>query len=111
MTQSLEPTLQQATVRAHSDELPKVNFTGSDRFLRELRKRVDAYFEHTGRRKRDCASMYFKTATILTWFFATYALLMFFVHTWWLIVPLAMLLGLAVAAIGSNIQLDGNYEA
>jgi len=111
MTQSLEPTLQQAAVRPASNELPKVKFTGSDRFLRELRKRVDAYFENTGRRKRDCPSMYFKTASILTWFFATYALLMFVVHSWWLIVPLAMLLGLAVAAIGFNIQHDGNHKA
>src|SRR5436190_4817064 len=107
MTQSLEPTLQQATVRAHSDELPKVKFTGSDRFLRELRKRVDGYFEQTGRRKRDCPTMYFKTATILLWFAAAYTLLVFFVTSWWLIVPLAIILGLAMAAIGFNIQHDG----
>ena len=31
---------------------PKLKFTGSDRFIRELRRRVDAYFEQTGRRRR-----------------------------------------------------------
>ena len=48
----------------------KLKFHGSDRFLRELRKRVDAYFEKTGRKRRDCPQMYFKTATIFAWFFA-----------------------------------------
>lgn len=88
-----------------------LKFTGSDRFLRELRKRVDAYFERTGRRRRDCPAMYFKTATILLWFVAAYLLLMFFATTWWMVLPLAMLLGLSIAAIGFNIQHDGAHKA
>src|SRR5271170_3593362 len=83
---------------------PSLKFNGSDRFLRELRKRVDAYFERTGRRRRDSARMYFKTATILTWFFSAYILLVFVVTSWWLAVPLAVVLGLALAGIGFNIQ-------
>ncbi len=88
-----------------------LKFNGSDKFLRELRKRVDAYFEKTGRRRRDCPKMYFKTATILAWFFGAYALLMFVVTSWWAIIPLAAVLGLAVAAIGFNIQHDGAHKA
>src|ERR1700733_13737789 len=88
-----------------------VKFNGSDRFIRELRKRVDAYFEQTGRRRRDCPKMYFKTATILAWFIAAYVLLLFVVTSWWLIVPLAVVLGLAMAAIGFNIQHDGGDKA
>jgi linoleoyl-CoA desaturase len=88
-----------------------LKFNGSDRFLRELRKRVDAYFERTGRRKRDSAGMYFKTATILAWFFSAYFLLVFVVTSWWLVVPLAIVLGLALAAIGFNIQHDGGHKA
>jgi linoleoyl-CoA desaturase len=87
-----------------------VKFNGSDRFIRELRKRVDAYFEQTGRRRRDCPKMYFKTATILAWFIAAYVLLLFVVTSWWLIVPLAVVLGLAMAAIGFNIQHDGSHR-
>jgi len=89
----------------------KLKFTGSDRFIRELRRRVDAYFETTGQRRRDCPKMYFKTATILLWFFGAYSLLLFAVHTWWLIVPLAVVLGLALAAIGFNIQHDAGHKA
>src|SRR5690348_11935524 len=68
---TLPPTAPAAPAAAGS-ELPKLKFNGSDRFLRELRKRVDAYFERTGHRRRDCPQMYFKTATILTWFFSAY---------------------------------------
>jgi hypothetical protein len=73
---------------------PKLKFTRSDRFIRELRRRVDAYFERTGRRRRDCPQMYFKTGSILAWFFGAYFLLMFVVTSWWAILPLAIVLGL-----------------
>lgn len=88
----------------------KPKFNGSDRFLRELRRRVDAYFEKTGHKKRDCPQMYFKTATILAWFAASYLLLLFVASTWWMVIPLAILLGLAVAGIGFNIQHDGGHK-
>ena len=63
-----------------SGNAPALKFAGSDRFIRELRKRVDAYFVQTGQNKRDCPSMYFKTATIMLWFFGAYFLLLFAVH-------------------------------
>ena len=68
---------------SHAAQLPKMKFNGSDRFLRELRKRVDAYFESTGRPRRDAPQMYFKTATILLWFAAAYALLLFVAAMTW----------------------------
>ncbi len=96
---------------AHTKQPPKVKFTSSDLFLRELKRRVDAYFSQTGRRRRDCAGMYFKTATILAWFVASYVLLMFVVSSWWLVLPLAIVMGLSMAAIGFNIQHDGGHNA
>src|SRR5271156_1408930 len=90
--------------------LPKLKFNGSDRFLRELRKRVDAYFERTGRRRRGCPQMYLKTATIMIWFIAAYVTLVFFATSWWLVIPLAVMVGLAMAAIGFNIQHDGGHK-
>jgi linoleoyl-CoA desaturase len=92
-------------------ESSHVKFTGSDRFIRELRKRVDDYFERTGRRRRDCPKMYFKTATVLAWFIASYIVLLFVATSWWTIVPLAIIVGLAIAAIGFNIQHDGGHKA
>src|SRR4051812_11830596 len=74
-------------------ESQKLKFTGTDRFLRELRKRVDAYFEATGKKRRDCPAMYFKTASIMAWFISAYVLLLFVVHSWWLVLPLAVVLG------------------
>src|SRR5690242_1302878 len=88
-----------------------VKFNGSDRFIRELRRRVDAYFQRTGRPRRDCPQMYFKTASILAWFIGAYVLLLFVVSSWWLVLPLAIVLGLALAAIGFNIQHDGAHKA
>lgn len=102
-----------ATKSAAAPALPtgQLKFSPSDRFIRELRRRVDAYFEQTGRSRRDCPKMYFKTATILAWFAAAYVLLVFVVTSWWLVVPLAVLMGLALAAIGFNIQHDAAHQA
>ena len=91
--------------------LPKLKFNGSDRFLRELRRRVDAYFERTGRPRRDCPEMYFKTASILAWFVGAYVLLLLVATSWWAIVPLAVVLGLSMAAVGFNIQHDASHKA
>jgi linoleoyl-CoA desaturase len=98
-------------VKSDGRRAPKVKFNGSDRFLRELRRRVDAYFERTGRPRRDCPQMYFKTATILAWFFSAYVLLVFVCTSWWMVLPLAVVLGFSMAAIGFNIQHDGSHKA
>jgi linoleoyl-CoA desaturase len=55
--------------------------------------------------------MYLKTAIIGGWFVASYALLVFCVGTGWLALPLAILLGLSMAAVGFNIQHDGGHRA
>lgn len=88
-----------------------LKFGGSDHFHRELRNRVETYFECAGRRKRDCPQMYLKTAIILGWCAASYMLLMFSAGTWWSALLLAISLGLAMAAIGFNIQHDAGHQA
>ncbi len=110
MSQSCQATaeLDPKTAEVRSANL---KFNSGDRFILELRRRVDAYFEQTGKPRRDCPQMYFKTATILAWFFGAYFILLFAVHSAWLIVPLAAILGLALAAIGFNIQHDGGHRA
>lgn len=92
-------------------ETRPVKFSTSDQFLKEIKKRVDAYFKQTGRKPRDCPQMYFKTATIIAWFVGAYLLLLFVVTNPWLVSLLAIVLGLALAAIGFNIQHDGGHKA
>src|SRR5438477_472931 len=81
-----------------------LKFGPADGFHRELRHRVEQYFEATGMGQRDSPRMYLKTALILAWFGASYLMLVFFAETWWRILPLAISLGLSMAAIGFNIQ-------
>jgi len=86
-------------------------FTGRSGFQAELRRRIDAYFEESGKPRRDCPQLYLKTAILLTSFFGLYILLVFFAQTWWQALPLAILLGLTTAGIGLNVQHDGGHDA
>jgi linoleoyl-CoA desaturase len=72
---------------------------------------VEAHLRETGRRERDCPEMYLKTALIFASFAACYGLLVFVASTWWQAVPLAILLGLTVVAIGFNVMHDASHGA
>ncbi|MBI3863354.1 MAG: acyl-CoA desaturase [Planctomycetia bacterium] len=86
-------------------------FAASDGFQRELQRRVDVFFKATGRAERDCPQMYLKTALILGWFATSYVALVFLAQAWWQALPLAISLGLSMAAVGFNIQHDGSHQA
>lgn len=89
----------------------RLEFARDTAFQMELRRRVDEFFEKTHRRRRGGWQMYLKTAIILTCFAASYALLVFSAHTLWQGLPLAILLGLATAGIGFDIQHDAGHQA
>ncbi len=89
----------------------KLEFGQAADFDRELRRRVDDFFRSTGRRKRGGRQMYLKTAVILTWFVASYVLLVFAAQTLWQGLLAAVSLGLATAAVGINIQHDAGHRA
>jgi linoleoyl-CoA desaturase len=55
--------------------------------------------------------MYLKTAIILAVFSGLYSLLVFVAGSWWQALPLAVLLGLSIAAIGFNIEHDGSHHS
>ena len=55
--------------------------------------------------------MVVKSAVVLGWFVLAYGLLVFQVRSWWGAVALSIGLGLAIAAIGFNIQHDGGHGA
>lgn len=88
----------------------KPKFVSPDNFLGELRGRVDNYFATTGLPRRDCPAMYRKTAVIMLWYVATYVTLVFFTTSVWAAIPLAIMLGVVLAAIGFNIQHDGGHN-
>jgi linoleoyl-CoA desaturase len=52
-----------------------------------------------------------KTTVILVTFFASYVLLVFFAHRWWEALGLSVVLGVATAQIGFNIQHDAGHQA
>lgn len=95
----------------HDHAEGRLIFGRDNAFQKEARRRVDEYFRNTGRRQRDCPAMYLKTAVILTVFAGLYTSLVFFADIWWQALPIAILLGLSVAAIGFNIEHDGGHQA
>lgn len=95
-----------------TEEAPgKPKFGKSNGFQVELRRRVEDYFRRSGRRQRDCPQMYLKTAIMIACFATSYVLLVFMAQAWWQALALAILLGLATAGIGFNIQHDGGHHA
>jgi linoleoyl-CoA desaturase len=90
---------------------PAIKFAARDDFHVEVRNRVDEFFRKTGRRRRDCPEIYIKTAILFTVFAGCYGLLVFVAQTWWQAAPLSLLLGLAIAGIGFNVQHDGAHQA
>ena len=89
----------------------RLRFSGDNAFHIELRRRVKAHLHAAGRRERGGPAMYLKTAIIIAAFAATYGLLVFVASTWWQVLPLAVVFGLTVVAIGFNIMHDANHEA
>lgn len=87
-----------------------LKYSPSGEFDREIRQRVDQYFETTGLRRRDCPRMYLKTALVFGWFAVSYTLLVFSSQPLWLTILLALSLALSVTGIGFNIQHDGNHH-
>jgi linoleoyl-CoA desaturase len=86
-------------------------FEVDDRFRSALRRQVEQYFADSGLRPRDCPQMYMKSAIMLAGFAGLYVWLVFAAATWWVALPVAVLLGLALAAVGFNIQHDGGHRA
>lgn len=88
-----------------------LKFATGDLFQSELRRRVDEYFTRSGRRLRDCPAMYLKTALVFALLGASYVALVFWAASWWTALPLAIALGLSMAAVGFNVQHDGGHHA
>ena len=89
----------------------RLKFGRDNTFHAVLRERVEAHLRSIGRRQRDCPEMYAKTAIIFATFAVSYWLLVFVATAWWQAVPLAIVLALAVVAIGFNVMHDASHGA
>ena len=89
----------------------KLTFARDTGFHDEVKRRVLAYFERTGLSQQDSPRMHLKTAVLLIWFGASYALLVFGATSVWQGALLSASLALAMAGIGFGIQHDANHGA
>ena len=89
----------------------RLKFGRDNTFHAVVKQRVEAHLRSLGRRERDCSSMYAKTAIIFSTFVVAYVLLVFVATAWWQAVPLAVLLALAIVAIGFNVMHDASHDA
>ena len=85
-------------------------FESPSPFARALKERVDRYFADAAKPTRDLPRMYAKTAVILTWLVGTY-LALYAATQLWQVVLLSVSFGLAMAAVGFDIQHDGAHGA
>jgi len=91
--------------------MPVATYLPKTAFSADLRRAVDHHFASTGKPQRDVAGMYAKTAIILAWLAGSYGLLLFGVSTPLQAGMAAVSLGLAMAAVGFNVQHDGSHGA
>lgn len=89
----------------------KPRFPNSENFQATLKRRVEEYFQTTGKSKRDSVSLYVKAAVIILWLAASYLMLVFLPVPLWGVILLSLSLALAAAGVGFNIQHDGGHQA
>lgn len=85
--------------------------TSSKAFIKELKKRVDAYFETNNISRKANATMVLKTLSILALTFIPYALIMSNQFSPWQMLGLAIIMGFGVAGIGFSISHDALHGA
>jgi len=84
-----------------------------DNFIKDLRQRVDHYFESNNISKHANAEMYFKTVfAVVMWLFS-YGLIMsdMFSHSWIQLFAVYMMLGFVNIFIAFNIMHDATHDA
>lgn len=85
--------------------------TSSKAFIKELKKRVDAYFETNNISRKANTTMVLKTLSILALTFIPYALIMSNQFSPWQMLGLAIVMGFGVAGIGFSISHDALHGA
>lgn len=89
---------------------PKLSFSRERSFQRHLQARVESCLAALDRSRYGGARFYGKAALVLLWAGLSYAGLVA-ANRPWQVLPFAISLGLALAAIGFNVAHDGNHGA
>jgi linoleoyl-CoA desaturase len=79
------------------------------RIHQELRRRVNQYFQETGKKQTGNWSLYLKSALLLSAVVFFYIHLVFFTPAAWLAILESVLLGFAVSMVGFNVMHDGAH--
>lgn len=103
----------QIKAKALPQQKEKVSFEkpGSPSFHKEVRDRVDQYFQEQDISKHANGEMIFKTVIILTGWVLTFALILSNLVSPWVMLLLAMMHGFFAAMIGMNIGHDAIHGA
>lgn len=111
MLSATPPTRPLPRPTASPDERPKrAKFSQRSGLRAELNRRVDAYFADQGvSRFSEGPRMWFKTALLIATLAASWTVLMVFATTWWQLVLLASLAGVALAGVGFDVMHDGSH--
>ena len=89
----------------------KIRFAPKHAFTKELQKRVSAYFKENKLPKTGGFKMFFKTLIVLSWFVASYGLMVFTTRSITELILLSISLGLSIASLGFNVMHDGSHKA
>jgi linoleoyl-CoA desaturase len=90
-------------------DLLAVQFPPRGAFFSELKARVDAYFDSTGKAKTGGVRLYGKLAVVFALFLFSYGMLVFASTTWIGALGAAFLLAQAYVLIGFNVMHDGAH--
>ena len=89
---------------------PRVSFSNTNPdFSSALKNRVHEYFKSSGMKERGNTKLYFKTVILFSTAITTYLLLLFASLPAWAALPLCVLMGANLAAIGFNVMHDGGH--
>ena len=76
-----------------------------------MNRRVDEYFTRNNLNKTGDWRLLSKAVVMFAWFWGSYAAMVFWAESWWLIALAAVSLGLAQAGIGFSVMHDGGHGA
>jgi linoleoyl-CoA desaturase len=92
-----------------SKQSPGARFAPRRSFHADLKRRVDAYFEGSGRSRHGGLLMGLKSVAILSWLAGSYALLLFADLRAWQAILLSLSVGFAMAGVGFSVMHDANH--